>query len=382
MSLHDRLEEIPPSGIRRLFDLASRYRDVISLGIGEPDFDTPEHIKEYAKEALEKGITHYTPNSGLKELRDAISEKLRRENSIEADPEKEIIVTTGGNQAFLLIWASFLKAGDEVLIPSPHFMTYSATVRLAGGIPVEVPLTVENGFKLTGNDLRKRLTGRTRALMLNSPNNPTGAVMTEKEVRSAVELAEKHDLMVVSDEVYESLVYDGLRHVSPASITDPQRVITVNSLSKTYAMTGWRIGYATGPEDVISRMVKFQMYLSTCPTSFAQYAAARALTDPRSKLAAEKMRSEYSRRREYIYERLKCIPGFGVAKPSGSFYIFPFVGDDSALSEKLLLEARVATVPGSAFGSAGRGYLRLAYTVPIEKIREAMDRIDATIGST
>lgn len=381
MSLHDHLEEIPASGIRRLFELASRYRDVISLGIGEPDFDTPDHIKEYAKEALDRGITHYTPNNGLKELRDAISEKLEKENSVVADPDKEIIVTTGGNQAFLLIWASFLKEGDEVLIPSPHFVTYSATVRLAGGVPVEVPLKMENGFRLAADDLKRHLTERTRALVLNSPNNPTGAVLAEKEVRAAVEFAEEHNLVVVSDEVYESLIYDGIRHVSPASVASrPGRVITVGSLSKTYAMTGWRIGYAAGQEELIARMVKFQMYLSACPTSFAQYAAARALSDPRSHAAVSKMRSEYMRRRDYIYQRLREVPGFSVVKPSGAFYIFPFVGDDLKLSEKLLVEARVATVPGSTFGAAGRGHLRLAYTVPVERIGEAMDRIEKALN--
>ncbi|MEM4657348.1 MAG: pyridoxal phosphate-dependent aminotransferase [Candidatus Methanosuratincola sp.] len=380
MSLHDRLEEIPASGIRRLFELANRYRDVISLGIGEPDFDTPEHIKEYAKEALDRGLTHYTPNNGLKELRDAISEKLKKENSIIADPDKEIIVTTGGNQAFLLIWASFLKEGDEVLIPSPHFVTYSATVRLAGGVPVEVPLTMENGFRLIADDLQVRLTERTRAIILNSPNNPTGAVLTEKEVRAAVDFAEANDLIVVSDEVYESLIYDCLRHVSPASVaSEPGRVITVSSFSKTYAMTGWRIGYAAGPEELISRMIKFQMYLSACPTSFAQYAAARTLSDPRSQIAVSQMRSEYMQRRDYIYQRLREIPGLSVVKPGGAFYIFPFVGDDLKLSEKLLLEARVATVPGSTFGMAGKGHLRLAYTVPVERIAEAMDRIESAL---
>lgn len=381
MSLHDRLEEIPASGIRRLFELASKYTDVISLGIGEPDYDTPEHIKDYAKEALDMGLTHYTPNNGLKELRDAISDKLKKENSVFADPEKEIIVTTGGNQAFLLIWASFLKEGDEVLIPSPHFVTYSATVRLAGGVPIEVPLKMENGFRLATDDLQRHLTDRTRALVLNSPNNPTGAVLTEAEVRAAVEFAEEHCLMVVSDEVYEKLVYDGIRHVSPASVSsEPGIVITVGSLSKTYAMTGWRIGYAAGPEELIARMVKFQMYLSACPTSFAQYAAARALSDPRSSTAIERMRSEYGRRRDLIYRRLIKIPGFRAVKPSGAFYIFPSVGDDVRLSERLLVEARVATVPGSTFGAAGRGHLRLAYTAPVEKINEAMDRIEAVLN--
>ncbi len=381
MSLHDRLEEIPASGIRRLFELASKYRDVISLGIGEPDCDTPEHIKDYAKEALDRGLTHYTPNNGLKELRDAISDKLKKENSFFADPEKEIIVTTGGNQAFLLIWASFLREGDEVLIPSPHFVTYSATVRLAGGVPVEVPLKMENGFRLTTDDLQRHLTDRTRAIVLNSPNNPTGAVLTEGEVRAAVEFAEEHCLRVVSDEVYEKLVYDGIRHVSPASVaSEPGMVITVGSLSKTYAMTGWRIGYSAGPEELIARMVKFQMYLSACPTSFAQYAAARALSDPKSCAAIERMRSEYARRRELIYRRLLEMPGFRVVKPSGAFYIFPFVGNDISLSEKLLVEARVATVPGSTFGAAGRGHLRLAYTAPVERISEAMDRIEDVLN--
>lgn len=382
MSLFERLEEIPQSGIRRLFDLASRYRDVISLGIGEPDFDTPEHIKEYAKEALDLGYTHYTPNSGLRELREAISIKLKNENSVEVDPEREIIVTTGGNQAFLLLWSSFLRAGEEVLIPSPHFVTYSATVRLAGGMPVEVPLSMANGFKVTCEDIRQHITRRTRAIVLNSPNNPTGAVLTEKDLEPIIQAAIDNDLIIISDEVYEYLIYDGLRHSSPASFNGVHdRVITVNSLSKAYAMTGWRIGYAAGPERFISRMVKFQMYLSACPNSFAQHAAARALGDKRSKQAAEVMRQEYEKRRDHICKRLGAIANIRFVKPDGAFYIFPFVGgDDLAISERLLKEARVATVPGSAFGSSGMGYLRLAYTLPIEKIDAAMDRIEKVLN--
>ncbi|MDI9643716.1 MAG: pyridoxal phosphate-dependent aminotransferase [Candidatus Verstraetearchaeota archaeon] len=378
MSLHERLNEIPPSGIRRLFDLASRSHNVISLGIGEPDFDTPEHIKSYAREALDRGVTHYTPNSGLKELREAISRKLKEENSVQADPEDEIIVTTGGNQAFLLVWSSFLDHGEEVLIPSPHFVTYSATVRLAGGIPVEIPLSSEGGFRFSGEDLERYITPRTRAVVINSPNNPTGAVLSDKEIRSIVDVALSHGLLIISDEVYESLVYDDTRHVSPASINGASgSVITVNSFSKTYAMTGWRIGYAAGPAPFISKMVKFQMYLSACPTSFAQYAAALALSDPRSKQSTEAMRCEYRRRRDFIYGRLKRMPNIQVAKPGGAFYIFPSVGgDDLALSERLLTEAQVAVVPGSTFGSAGRGHLRLAYTLPIEKLEVAMDRLE------
>lgn len=378
VSFSERLDRVPESGIRRLFDLAGKYKDVVSLGIGEPDFDTPLHIKEYAKEGLDKGLSHYTPNSGLKMLRDAVAKKLKSENRIEADPDRNVMITIGGNQAFLLALSTFLKTGDEVLIPSPYFVTYRAVVMMLGGIPVEVPTAIEDGFRLNPDRLQKAVTRKTRCIMLNSPNNPTGAVLSKKDLEGISQIAIENDLRVVSDEVYEKLIYSGGGHVSMASLEGMgERTITINSFSKTYAMTGWRVGYCVADEEAVSKMIKFQMFLAACPVSFAQYAIARALGDPRSGAAVEAMRKEYQERRDYIFSRLKGIPGIEVVKPQGAFYIFPKVGgDDVAFSERALSEARVVVVPGSSFGTYGSGHIRLCYATSMHNIARAMDRLE------
>ena len=378
MSFPERLDEVPESGIRRLFELASKRKGVISLGIGEPDFDTPQHIKDYAKEGLDKGYSHYTPNNGLKALRDAVAEKLRLENGIEADPERNIMITIGGNQAFLLSFSTFLKPGDEVLIPSPYFVTYWAIVKLLGGVPVEIPTTLEGEFRLDAKRLAKAVSSKTRCIIVNSPNNPTGTVLRKKDLDGIADVAIEHDLKVVSDEVYEKLVYSGERHLSMASLKDmAERTITVNSFSKTYAMTGWRIGYCVADEATISRMVKFQMFLAACPVSYGQYAVAKAMGDPRSGASVETMRREYQARRDYIYRRLRGIPGVEVVKPQGAFYIFPRIGgDDIATSERILSEAKVVVIPGSSFGTYGKGHLRLCYATSMESIAKAMDRME------
>lgn len=383
MSFPDRLDEVPESGIRRLFDLAGKYKDVVSLGIGEPDFDTPPHIKEYAKEGLDKGFNHYTPNIGLKMLREAVAEKLKRENRIEANPERNIMITIGGNQAFLLSLSTFLKNGDEVLIPSPYFVTYRAVVLMLGGVPVEVPTTIEDGFKLSIDRLSKAVTSKTKCIMINSPNNPTGSVMSKKDLEGVSRLALENDLRVVSDEVYEKLIYSGEKHVSIASLDGmSERTITVNSFSKTYAMTGWRVGYCVADEATVSKMVKFQMFLAACPVSFEQYAIARALDDPRSAAAVERMRREYQDRRDYIFGRLKVMPGIEVAKPQGAFYIFPRIGgNDVAFSERLLSKAKVVVVPGSSFGTHGEGHIRLCYATSMGSIEKAMDRLEGFMAT-
>ncbi|MGQ9760232.1 MAG: pyridoxal phosphate-dependent aminotransferase [Candidatus Methanomethylicaceae archaeon] len=385
MTMPDILDSIPESGIRQLFELASRYKDVISLGIGEPDFDTPQHIKEYALEALNKGMTHYTPNNGLKILREAIAEKLKRENGIDADPDKNIMVTVGGNQAFLLALSTFIKPGDEVLIPSPFFVTHAAAARLVGGIVVEVKTTIENSFRIMPEDLEKGITKRTRCLIINTPNNPTGAVLTRRDLEEIADITIDHDIKIISDEVYEKLVYDGTEHVSMASLNGmSERTITVNSFSKSYAMTGWRLGYAVADPDTVAKMTKFQMYLAACPVSFVQYAAAMALKDPRSEAATESMRKEYKRRRDYLYRRLSEMESFIVNKPMGAFYIFPkvMVADDNIFARRLLTEERVVVVPGSVFGRYGAGHLRLCYATSLNHIEEASNRIERFIRST
>ncbi len=383
MALSDRLELVNPSEIRKLFDLAQGVEGLISLGIGEPDFDTPEHIKEYAKEALDRGMTHYGPNAGLMMLREAIAEKLRKQNGIDADPKTQIMVTVGANQGFLMGLATFLKDCEEVLIPSPMFVSYAPAVILAGGKPVEVPTYEENEFRLSVDDLKKHVTGKTRALIINTPNNPTGAVLTKRDLEEIADFAVEHDLMVFSDEVYEHFVYDGVKNHSIASLDGMfERTITVNGFSKTFAMTGWRLGFVVAPEWVIERMTRFQMYNSTCPVTFAQYAAARALRDERSWKAVEEMRKEYDRRRNLVWKRLNEM-GLPTVKPKGAFYIFPRIKDtgltSKEFSELMLMEAKVAVVPGSAFGKAGEGYVRISYATAYEQLEEAMDRMEKVL---
>ncbi|NJE01045.1 pyridoxal phosphate-dependent aminotransferase [Thermococcus sp. JdF3] len=383
MALSDRLELVNPSEIRKLFDLAQGVEGLISLGIGEPDFDTPEHIKEYAKEALDRGMTHYSPNAGIMMLREAISEKLREQNGIEADPRSEIMILVGANQAFILGLAAFLKEGEEVLIPSPMFVSYAPAVLLAGGRPVEVPTYEENEFRLSVDDLEKHVSEKTRALIINSPNNPTGAVLTRKDVEEIADFAVEHDLMVFSDEVYEHFVYDGAKNHSMASLDGMfERTITVNGFSKTFAMTGWRLGFVAAPSWIIEKMARFQMYNATCPVTFAQYAAAKALGDERSWKAVEEMRQEYDRRRNLVWKRLNEM-GLPTVKPKGAFYIFPRIRDtgltSKEFSELMLKEARVAVVPGSAFGNAGEGYIRISYATAYEQLEEAMDRMETVL---
>ena len=383
MALSDRLELVNPSEIRKLFDLAQGVEGLISLGIGEPDFDTPGHIKEYAKEALDRGMTHYSPNAGLPMLREAIARKLKEQNGIEADPMREIMVLVGANQAFIMGLATFLRDGEEVLIPSPMFVSYAPAVILAGGKPVEVPTYEENEFRLSVDDLEKHVTEKTRALIINTPNNPTGAVLTRKDVEEIAGFAVEHDLMVLSDEVYEHFVYDGAKNHSIASLNGMfERTITINGFSKTFAMTGWRLGFVAAPDWVIEKMTRFQMYNATCPVTFVQYAAAKALEDERSWKAVEEMRREYDRRRNLVWKRLNEM-GLPTVKPKGAFYIFPRIRDtgltDHGFSELMLKEAKVAVVPGSAFGKAGEGYIRISYATAYEKLEEAMDRMEKVL---
>ncbi|AEC52867.1 aspartate aminotransferase [Pyrococcus sp. NA2] len=383
MAISDKLDLISVSEIRRLFDIAAGMKDVISLGIGEPDFDTPEHIKEYAKEALDKGLTHYGPNIGLPELREAIAEKLKKQNGIEADPKTEIMVLVGANQAFLMGLSAFLKEGEEVLIPTPAFVSYAPAVILAGGKPVEVPTYEEDEFRLNVDELKKYVTEKTRALIINSPCNPTGAVLTKKDLEEIADFAVEHDLIIISDEVYEHFIYDDAKHYSIASLDGMfERTITVNGFSKTFAMTGWRLGFVAAPSWIIEKMVKFQMYNATCPVTFIQYAAAKALRDERSWKAVEEMRKEYDRRRKLVWKRLNEM-GLPTVKPKGAFYIFPRIKDtglsSKEFSELMLMEAKVAVVPGSAFGKAGEGYVRISYATAYEKLEEAMDRMEKVL---
>ena len=365
------------SGIRRLFELASKMGDVINLGIGEPDFNTPENIKEAAKRALDEDFTHYTANVGIPELREAIAEKLRRENGIDVDPESEIMVTSGATQALTMAIFAILNEGEELLIPSPTFVSYSAAALFAGGVPVEVETKEEENFKVNVEELERHVSDRTKAIVISTPNNPTGSILTRRNLEEIAGFAVEHDLIVISDEVYEKIVYEE-PHFSIASLEGmKERTITVNAFSKTYAMTGWRLGYVAAPQPIIREMVKLQMYTAVCASSFSQKAAVEALKGPQD--SVEKMRREYARRRELVYRRLSEMPKLSVLKPKGAFYIFPNIKATGMTSEEfsgyLLREARVATVPGRAFGRYGEGYIRISYAASYEKLEEAMDRI-------
>ena len=376
MSIAEVLEKIPVSGIRRLFELASKMPEVINLGIGEPDFDTPEHIKKAAVEALEEGYTHYTSNAGLPELREAIVRKLKKDNGIEASVE-EIIVTVGGEQALANAIFTLVKPGDEVLIPSPAFVSYRPLIQMVGGVPVEVPVREENDFCPVVEDLKNYVTGKTKAIIINTPCNPTGAVYPRKVLEEVADFAVEHDLTVISDEAYEKIVFEG-GHVSIASLNGMKdRVVSVFTFSKTYAMTGWRLGYAVARKDIIDRMVKLNMYVIACPVAFAQKAALAALEGPQD--CVEKMVSEYRRRIDLVFRRLSEMPDVSVIKPKGTFYIFPNIsryGKSEEVAEQLLYSAKVAVVPGSAFGKYGEGYLRISCATSYEKLAEAMDRIE------
>jgi aspartate/methionine/tyrosine aminotransferase len=372
---------IKSSGIRELFDLAQKTEDVINLGIGEPDFVTPSHIVKAAKQALDEGYTHYTPNAGFLDLREAIAEKLKRENGIDVDPNKEIIVTIGGAGAINLAIHALVDAGDEILITDPCFLTYEPCVMLAGGKTVPVPLR-EMGFRLLPDEVEKRVGPRTKGIILNNPMNPTGSVMAEEDIKAIVEIAKRHNLFVISDEVYEKLIYEDCKHLSPASISGMENLtVTINSFSKSYAMTGWRIGYAVASADICAAMVKIQQNTVANAPAIAQRAALAALKG--SQDSVRKMVGEYDKRRRYLIERLGNITGFRCYAPKGAFYAFPNIEafGQSALefTRNLLVKGKVVTVPGGIFGERGEGHIRLCYAVPVEKLKIAMDRIEDAV---
>ena len=323
MSIFETLEKLQPSEIRRMFNLAAGRKDVISFGIGEPDFNTPANIREGAKRALDKGFTHYTPNEGILELREEISKKMRRENGINCDTDN-VIVAVGATEGLFLALSSFLKKGDEVLIPAPSFLTYKPCVTLAGGIFKEIPCKEDRNFHIDAEDLRKSISEKTRAIILASPNNPTGSALEKKEVREIADVALENDLIVISDEVYEHFIYDKRKSVSIGSFNEMKdNTIIVNTFSKTYAMTGWRIGWCVANEKMIENMIKLQMYLCACTNSFAQYGAIEAWRGLQEDL--KRMVSEYGRRREYVYKRMSEMEIIKTNKPEGTFYFFPSI---------------------------------------------------------
>ncbi|MBN2257673.1 MAG: aminotransferase class I/II-fold pyridoxal phosphate-dependent enzyme [Anaerolineaceae bacterium] len=375
--LSRRVAGLRVSGIRKFFDIADAMKDVISLGIGEPDFATPAPILEAGKKSLNLGETHYTSNAGKQDLRQAISDHLLSLYGIGYDPGSELIVTVGVSEALYIACTALLDPGDEVLIPTPCFVAYQAEVLLAGGVPVEIPSRYENQFSLEPADLEKAITSRTKAILIGYPNNPTGAVASREILLEVARIAEGHDLIVISDEIYDRLVY-GVEHVCFPTLADvKKRTILLGGFSKDYAMTGWRIGYAAGPAELIQGLVRVHQYTVMSAPTIAQSAALEALKSGESYV--QDMLSEYDRRRKLIVSGFNNL-GLDTFEPRGAFYAFPSIRatgmNDNEFAEKLLSEEHVAVVPGSAFGPGGEGFVRCCYATSYEQIEEALQRIE------
>lgn len=371
-----RIAQVPPSGIRRFFDIAATMDDVISLGIGEPDFVTPESILRAGIRSLERGETHYTSNSGILELRQAVARQLERLYGVRYDPENEILITVGVSEALYLALTAVVEPGDEVIVPTPCFVSYQPEVVFAGGTPVPLPTRVEDEFQVSAADVAARLTPRTKALLLGYPNNPTGAVMTRPRLEAIAGLAQDRDLLVISDEIYDRLVYAGHRHVCLAGLPGMQsRTITLGGMSKNYAMTGWRIGYAAAPAPLLAAMRKIHQYTIMSAPTTAQEAAIEALEHGEEHV--QRMAAEYDRRRRRIVAGLNEL-GLPTFEPRGAFYAFPSIAaagmDDETFAQRLLEEEKVAVVPGNAFGADGR-FVRCSYATAYEKIEEALARM-------
>ena len=373
--ISSKIKSIPPSGIRRFFDLINEMKDAISLSIGEPDFDTPWSIREEGIFSLEKGRTHYSPNAGFQELRKEITNYMLRKFDLVYKPE-ETIVTVGGSEAIDLILRSVIDPGDEVIIPEPSFVAYSPCTLLAGGIPVAVPLKVENNFKLTADELLEAISEKTKALVLPFPCNPTGATMDREDLAPIAEVLRNKDIVVISDEIYAELTY-GSKHVSIASFDDMKdRTVVINGFSKAYAMTGWRLGFACGPKALIDIMIKIHQYAIMSSPTIAQFSGIEALKNCDREI--EKMNLEYQRRKRVIVDGLNNY-GLECFEPFGAFYCFPSVKksglDSERFAEKLLMQEKVAVVPGTAFGKSGEGFVRICYAASMENIFEALKRI-------
>ena len=368
-----------PSGIRRFFDLVSEMKDAISLGVGEPDFDTPWHIRDEGIYSLEKGRTFYTSNAGLKELRQEIAAYMKRTQGLMYDWAKEILVTVGGSEAIDLMMRAMINRGqgEEVLIPQPSYVSYEPCAVLAGAVPVIIDLKNENDFRLTAEELEAAITPRSKILILPFPNNPTGAVMERKDLEEIAEVIIRHDLYVLSDEIYSALTYTGEPHVSIAQIPGMrERTVVVNGFSKAYAMTGWRMGYACGPAPILTQMTKIHQYAIMCAPTTSQYAGVEALRNGDDDV--EMMRRSYDQRRRYVLHALEEM-GLPCFEPLGAFYVFPcikgFGMTSDEFAEQLLKEERVAIVPGTAFGDSGEGFLRISYAYSIDSLREALGRL-------
>ncbi len=381
--LSETVRGIKPSGIRRFFDLAAEMQDVISLGVGEPDFSTPWHIRNEGIESLRKGKTWYTANSGLFELKEEISSYMSRKYGVEYSPKDEVLVTVGGSEAIDLTIRGMVSAGDEVIIPQPSFVCYEPITLLAGGTPVFIPTKAENEFRLTARELKNAMTPRTKLLILPYPNNPTGAVMRKEDMEEIAAVLRGTDVMVLSDEIYSELTYGGEKYVSFASIDGmKERTVVINGFSKTYAMTGWRLGYACGPAPVIKQLTKIHQFAIMSAPTTSQLAAVEALKNGDEDV--EEMRQEYDMRRKFVLAGMRRM-GLPCFEPRGAFYIFPDITVTGMTSDefcaKLLNEKKVAVIPGTAFGESGEGFVRISYCYSTGHLKEAMKRMDEFISS-
>jgi len=372
-----RISLIQRSKIRELFEKARKMENVISLGIGEPDFDTPQNIKDAAKRALDEGWTHYTPNAGIPELRQAISEYYKERYNLDILPDS-VIVTAGAYEATYLAFETLLEKEDEVIIPDPAFVCYAEDAKLAEAKIVRLPLREENGFQPDPDELLELITKRTRMVVLNYPNNPTGATLDEDIAKAVADIAEDYNLYILSDEPYEHFLYDGAKHY-PMLKYAPDNTILVNSFSKTFAMTGWRLGFTIAPKDIIKDMVKLHAYVIGNVASFVQVAGIEALRSPKSWEAVKEMKQKYAERRKIVLDAIKKIPHISAFKPKGAFYVFANIKKTGMTSEEfsewLLDKAKVVVIPGTAFGKNGEGYVRISYATKKEKLIEAMERI-------
>jgi aminotransferase len=374
--LNKTITTIQPSGIRKFFDVVHEMKDAISLGVGEPDFDTPWHIRDEGIYSLEKGKTHYTSNAGLKELKTEIDRYLNRHYGISYDVDHEIMVTIGGSEAIDAAMRAMLDPGDEVLIPQPSYVSYVPCAVLAGGVPVVIELKAENEFRLTAEELEAAITPKTKLLVLPFPNNPTGAIMEKSDLEKIAEVIKKHDIFVLSDEIYSELTYLE-KHVTIASLPGMwERTIVINGFSKSHAMTGWRLGYACAPDVILHQMLKIHQFAIMCAPTTSQYAAVEALRNGDDDVAM--MRESYNQRRRFLVHTFREM-GLDCFEPFGAFYIFPSIKSlgmtSDEFAEELLKKEKVAVVPGTAFGDSGEGFLRISYAYSLEELKEATDRM-------
>ncbi len=374
--LSDKVVQMKPSGIRKFFDIVSEMPDAISLGVGEPDFDTPWHIREEGIYSLEKGKTFYTSNAGLMELREEICKYNARKYDMHYDPKEEVLITVGGSEGIDVALRAMLNPGDEVIIPQPCYVSYVPCVELADGVPVTIPLKNENQFRLTADELERAITPKTKILLMSFPNNPTGAIMERQDLEAIAEVVKKHDIIVISDEIYAELTYNS-GHVSIASLPDmKERTVVINGFSKAYSMTGWRLGYALAPKLIAQQMTKIHQFAIMCAPTTSQYAAISALKHGDKDVAM--MRESYDQRRRFLMKQFDEI-GLSYFEPLGAFYIFPCIShlgiSSDEFATRLLQEEKLAVVPGTAFGDCGEGFLRISYAYSIEELKEAMSRI-------